>query len=102
MFVTSASTSLRPSRSAACFLTAAHVPIPSVPSGELSYVWPAGSPPSSLPLEIDAGLVAPNGVVEGATAVYSRRKAWWDACEVYVWLWSTQGESVLLASCTSS
>ena len=37
--------------SAACFLTAAQVPMPVRPSGESGYVWPAGRPPSSLPVE---------------------------------------------------
>ena len=70
---TSLSTSSRPSFSAACFLTAAHVPMPSCPSGELRYVWPAGRPPSSLPVE--TGRLA-------ELSTYSRRKTWCAACEV--------------------
>src|SRR3954470_10847273 len=33
---------------------------------------------------------------------YSRRNAWCDGWDVYVWLWSTSGESVLVASWMSS
>src|SRR3954447_12224053 len=85
MFVTSLSWSLSPSRLAAWALTDAHVAMPLAP-------LPA-RPPSSLPVETG---------VPFAFSAYSRRNTWWDACDVYVWLWSTHGESVLLASWTSS
>src|SRR3954462_11164221 len=84
-FVTSVSASWSPSTSAACFLTDAHVAMPLAP-------LPAG-PPSSMPVE--TGLPA-------LLLTYSRRNTWCDECDVYVWLWSTQGESVFVASWTSS
>src|SRR3954447_22210651 len=37
-----------------------------------------------------------------AVMSYERRKTWCDGCDVYVWLWSTQGVSVLVASGMSS
>src|SRR5215218_93049 len=85
MFVTSASTSLRPSSLAAWYLTVAHVAMPLCSS-------PAG-PPSSLPVETGT----PSPFIS-----YSRRKTWCEEWDVYVWLWSTHGESVLLAFWTSS
>src|SRR3954466_850030 len=81
----SLSTSLSPSSSTACFLTDAHVAMPLAPL--------PGRPPSSLP--VATGLPA-------ALRTYSRRKTWCEECDVWVWVWSTHGESVLAASWMSS
>src|SRR4051794_28308193 len=83
MSSTSLSTSWRPSFAAACAFTDAQVAMP---------LAPLPVPPSSLP--VSTGLPP--------TRLYSRRKTWCDGCDVYVWLWSTQGESVFVASWTSS
>src|SRR3954471_21478379 len=93
MLVTSRSTSRRPRTSWACFLTDAQVAMPVLPSGEFRYVSPAARPPSSLPVETGLPFVS---------LTYSRRNTWCDGCDVYVWLWSTQGESVFVASWMSS
>src|SRR4051794_5192701 len=93
-FVTSRSTSLSPSTCSAWSLSDAQVAMPVVPSGAVGYVPPAARPPSSLPVATGLPLVV--------SLTYSRRNTWCDGCEVYVWLWSTQGESVLVASWMSS
>ena len=84
MFVTSLSSSNRPSFSAACFLVDAHVEmLPVVASPSLRHVAVAvhaavigpstTMPPSSLPVE--TGWLA-------AFNAYSRRNTWCDACDV--------------------
>src|SRR6185436_19039933 len=89
-FVTSLSTSSSPSMVLASFLTSDQRGMP----GSWSGAAPTGFVPSNR-LPVETGLPA-------ELCTYSRRNTWCDGCEVYVWLWSTQGESVLVASWMSS
>src|SRR3954452_18457289 len=69
---------------AACAFTSAHD------------AWaPSSAPVPSSSSPVETGRTS-------AFSTYSRRKTWCELCDVYVWLWSTHGVSVLLAFWTSS